>query len=158
MDIHLVRKIRVNAQFPGVRTSIAHGGLRAFLHDVAKLAGQGQVPLALHGGHFHMQHFAAGLSPGQAQGHAGHKRVFAFLVQKARCAQQLGHLSGRHHKGAFFALGFTAGQLSAHRPQLSFQVAQTGFTRILTHDSGDGPVAHRNIAVLEAVGFKLPRD
>ena len=44
------RKSRVDAQLVGVGAGVGEGGLGALLHHLAEVAGQGQIPLALHGG------------------------------------------------------------------------------------------------------------
>ena len=75
----------------GAAAHVAHGRLRRLLHDVAELAGDGELALARHHGGLHREELAAELGPGQAGGQADAVLLLGGAVAEARRPEEALH-------------------------------------------------------------------
>src|SRR5579863_9413308 len=135
----------------GAAAHVSQCGLRRFLHDVAELAGDGELAFAVEDLHFSRQDGAADLGPCQA----GDKAYFALLVgfgiAEPGNAEELGDVVG----GELFAmlgalLNDLARHLAAHVADLAFQVADAGFARVVADDLENGIILEDDVLIAQA--------
>ena len=90
VDVGLLEEVLLETQPLGARADERQRRLRRLLHDVAELAGQHQLPLAVHLGRLDEQDVAAHRRPREPGRHARLRRPLRDLRDVLRGPQQIG--------------------------------------------------------------------
>ena len=136
MNVVGVEKILTQIQPGALAPRIAQGGLGAFLHHVAQLAGQNELALARQQTAFNMQDLPAVRRPGQSQSHARRKGLFALLIHESGLSQQPGQGLAGHPERPALSFRHLARVLAADGADLPLQIAQTRLPRVTADDLG----------------------
>src|SRR5436190_165462 len=144
----------------GLRADVAHRRLRRLLHDVAELAGQGQLALAGHQRRLDGQDLAADFRPGQARGDADLVLLLGQRLAEARHAEVLGDLGRRDLHAERLALDDDlARHLAADRRDLALEVPDARFAGVALDDRGERLVEEHDVVLGEARAFdRLRRE
>ena len=145
MKIVVTEVFLVDFQFLRSRLGVGICGLRRLAHDFAKLAGQNQVAFALHPQRFDKKHVAADGGPGQSGGDADLILLEYFLGNDFRRAQKLMQVFQRNANRAFVAFGDAPRDLATDSSDLSLQLPQPGFLRVLLNDRGQRGLGNMQI-------------
>src|SRR5205807_1825652 len=134
----------------GPRPDVRHGGLRRLLHDIAKLAGKSEFPLAIDHGRFGAEDGAANLGPGKARNQAD----FALLVRQRVAELDHSEEFARVFRVDDNVVAFTflddfPGYLAADVPDLAFQIADARFPSVRTDQRGNGVITELQILFRE---------
>src|SRR5690606_28501191 len=142
----------------GLAAGIAEGGLRALLHHVAELPGQGELPLTWHQVDLDKHRVAAGRGPG----HAGRYPHFVFLAQHISRElwrpNQLDDLLAAQPLRIRLALGNPAGHLAADFGYLALQVTHARFIGVFPNQKLERLLLKTHAGVVQPVAVELARD
>ncbi len=145
-------------QLRAVRPQEAEGDLRALLHHVAQLAGEGQPGrpgLRIGQRRLDEQHVAAGSGHREAGGHAGHRgaalgRVLGGLGHVVRAPDQAPEVGVGHRERQFPLAQLVLGRHLAQQPgDRPLQIPHAGFPGVLA-----GQLAQRRLVQGDLVGFQ----
>ena len=139
------------------RSDITERGLGRFLHDIAEMAGEGQLTLALHHRGFDVEHIAAAFGPGQA----GRDADFIFFEFRfghdisARpdiCADW----SGRWCDICVFAFGDFLRHFAHDVGDLALEISHPGFTRVVRDYLADRRIGDLDVFLGDPMLVHLP--
>ena len=157
MDILLFEFLFVDAVAVGMGADIADGGAGGLLHDVAQLAREQNVALALHRRDFDGERRAPHRRPGKPGGGA-HFVLLAHLVlaQKALGAEEFFKVLPRDGDTlSLLVLGDAHGGLPAHGADGALQRTHARFHRVAVDHLADRPVRDAQVFFGESVFLAL---
>ena len=160
VQVHALEERVLDAELARVRAHPGQRGLRALLHDVAELAGEGEALLAPHLGGLDVEHLAAGGASSDRPMATPGISVRSSISSRMKYgrAQELLDLLGRHRHGVGRALGVLARDLADDAGDLALEVAQAGLARVLADELLERLVAERDVLRRHAVVLELARD
>ena len=157
VDVVVAKPVRRQArrELGEVPAHVGERRRRGLLHDVAELAGDLQLALAVEGLRLDEQHVAADRRPGQPGRDAGHARAALGLGVVALAAEQLARprLADRALRRA--ALGDLARDLARDRADLALELAHAGLAGVVGDDRAQRGVGDPQLPALEAVALGL---
>ena len=158
MHVALLEHGRVERQLAGARLHQRQRRLRAFLHDVAELAGEDQLAAARQARGLDEQDVAAHRRPGEPSRHAGNagaQRHLALEPARAEDARHVGRLDVHVFR---LTTGDAHGGIAHDGADLALEIAAAGLPRVATHDRGERLVGEAQLLRLEAVRPELALD
>ena len=154
MDVGGAVEVLRDVVLVGLRADVAHRRLRRLLHDVAELAGQGQLALARHQRRLDGQDLAADFRPGQARGDADLVLLLGQRLAEARHAEVLGDLGRRDLHAERLALDDDlARHLAADGRDLALEIAHARLARVALDDRLERPVSERDVFFSQSGAF-----
>src|SRR5579862_5399299 len=155
VNINVAVEILGQAELVGARAHVAHGGLRGFLHDVAKFASEDGAAFAFHDGGFDGEDGTADFGPGEAGGQADFVVLLEPEFAVFQDAEVFAGIGGGHfHFDGGAAVGdHLAGYLASDILDFAFEIADAGFVRVMADDVEQPFVGEGEIVVGEAGGF-----
>src|SRR5580658_197677 len=153
MQVQVDVAVELAAQAEDLRlaANVAERGLRRLLHHVAKLAGDGELALAVEHLYFGGEDTAAYFGPCEA----GHEADFALFVHLG--VAELGHAEKLDHvrfRDLFLVLGVVldhaAGYFAADVADLALEVADARFARVIADDFENGFVLEDDVLFAQA--------
>ena len=139
-------------------TSPRQTGPGRLAHDVAKLAGEDEVLLALHLGDLDRDDVAADLSHDQARRRAGLVLGLELAVLVARRSEVLGQALEVDHGLPLATLGHRPGDLAHDVRELALEVPDAGFVRVRPDELDHRLVGDDDVLVGQPVVLHLLRD
>src|SRR5258706_583424 len=157
MYVVVLEELLIHAKRRRVGTHPGQSGLHGLLHHLTDLSGHGEAAFALHLVGFDKEDVATGWRPGEADSNAGTPRTFGNLRINADldAAQEFLHDRGRHDQLVRLAFGDPTRLLAAHGPDIAFQIAYAGFTRVMTADEAHRVFRNLNLLPGQTVFFDL---
>ena len=159
VQIQFGLKARIQPQRGGPRPNHGHRGLDRFLHDVAQLAGQGQLALARRDRGFDAQQLAADLRPRQALGLAHPVLVLGASVAELAHPEVRLELAGAD---AYFlrrgAQQLPLDHLAAYPRDLALQVAHTGLAGVVANNVAQAADREAELVLSHAIVLHLLGD
>src|SRR5919205_2068798 len=113
------------------RLRVGISRLRRLAHHVAELAGQNKISLAFHAQRFDEKHVTADSSPRETGCDSDLVFLQYFFRNDLRRAEKLVHALQRNSDSAFVTFGNLARHFSTDLADLAFELAQSGFLRVL---------------------------
>ena len=156
MDVYVgvFERLVGDAVFAAVGADVAYGGAGALLHDVAELAGELDLALAVHGRDFDGERGAAHRSPGKPRCGAHLVAVFGLVASVARGTEQGVQPLRRYLAPGLFALRHLYRRLAAHRVDVALQRADSRLARVALDERAQCAVGEGNVALFKPVGVK----
>ncbi len=158
MDVGLLERRGVDHQGGGLGLHQAQRRLHALAHYLAELAGEDQPAAAGGLGGLDEQDVAAHRRPGQAGGHARHRRAHGHFVLEAQRAQHRLDVVDPDPDLRLVALGDLHGGVAEGAADLPLQPADPGLAGVALDDLDQGRVVDGGLLGLEAIGLQLPAD
>src|SRR5882724_6629899 len=94
------------------------------------MAGEQQLPRAVHDGRFRMHHDAPSLCPGQTRGYTNLITLLLNLGQILAHAQRAMHIASMDVEGLFLPLGHLARDLPANGGEFTFEIPHPCLTGV----------------------------
>ena len=149
---------RVDAELAGMGPGPRQAGPGALAHDLAQLAGEDEVLLALHAGDLDGDDIATDLGHDEARRGADLVLGLELAVLEALRAEQVGQLLLVDDGLALAALGDLPGDLAHDVGDLTLEVPDAGLVGVRADELGHRLVGDLDVLVLEAVVGHLLGD
>src|SRR5258707_5132102 len=156
VNIDVAVEILGQAEIVRTRANVAHGGLRGFLHDVAKFTGEREAAFAFHQGGFGGEDGTANFGPGETGGQADFVVLFEPEFAIFQNAEEIVDVDRRDFG---IDLGFDAfgDDFARHFARdvldFAFEAAHAGFMCVVADDIDQAFVGQGEIFVGEGGGF-----
>ena len=160
MDVDVVLLVEVLRQAEGIGAAadVGERGLRRLLHDVAELARQDELALALEHGDFSRQDRTADFGPGHARRDADLRLLLRLRLQELHAAEEVRQVAARHADGRLFALDDLARGLAADLADEALELAHARLARVVLDDVLQHACAEADVLAGEAVLLTLTAD
>jgi len=158
VDVVLLVKVIRQAKRFGTAADVGERGLRRLLHDVAELARQDELALALEHGDFRRQDVAADFGPGHARNDADLRLLLRLRLDELLAAEEVGQVVARHADGRFFALDDLARGLAADLTDEALELAYARLARVIFDDVLQDARAEADVLARKAVLLALAGD
>ena len=158
VDVVLLVEVLRQAEGIGAAADVGERGLRRLLHDVAELARQDELALALKHGDFSRQDRTADFGPGHARRDADLRLLLRLRLQELHAAEEVRQVAARHADRRLFALDDLARGLAADLADEALELAHARLARVVLDDVLQHACAEADVLAGEAVLFTLTAD
>ncbi len=155
VDVGFLEALGIDAERDGAILDDAQGGLGAFPHDIAELAGENKLAAAGNASGFDEHDVAANGRPCKPGRHARHARSHGHLIFKSRGAQNLLQVIGAYGDRGRMTLGNAHGGVTQGLANLALEVSYSSFPRVVLNNVAERRLGDLDLACLKAVRLHL---